>query len=100
MTVALTDDPVGYYVNLANASTPSAFDAPGTVEGVQQHYPFRVHDTGSSRDPSEQDTRSTEEIARLLAEAAGMFGDKPQSGNRTYRPTRTAAPGRPGSPRT
>ena len=57
-----------------------------------------VHDTGSSRDPSEQDTRSTEEIARLLAEAAGMFAEKPHGSVNTYQPTPYRSPDPSGKP--
>lgn len=41
---------------------------------MQQHYPFPVHDTGSSRDPSQSVTDIDSEISRYVAAYRGYFG--------------------------
>lgn len=51
---------VALAANRNPGSSPSAFDGPGTVESVQQHYPFEVYDVGShpeDGDPSDEDAQ-------------------------------------------
>ena len=114
-TVALSEDcewaeaEAGRLVALAASRNPgsshSAFDGPGTVESVQQHYPFEVYDVGShpeDGDPSDEDASTDAIIARLRRGHPGVFGlDKPQSGNRKGRLAGPyPKPARAGSPRT
>ena len=67
------------YFELAGA--PSPFE--GSPEVLLKKPDFEVHEV--SRDDTEQDERSTDEIARLLAKAAGMFAEKPYGANVTHR---------------
>jgi hypothetical protein len=86
MTVALSEDQAyaGAEVARLARENPSAFDTPNDLGGVQQHFPFPVHEV--SRDDTESVTDIDAEINRYLAEHSGMFGrDKPQSGNRKGR---------------
>ena len=68
-----------YFVSLAS-DTPSAFESSPKVLMDKPEFEDEV-----SKDDTEQDDRSSDEIARLLAKAAGMFGEKPYGANATHR---------------
>lgn len=55
----------------------------GTTKNVLKHFPFELDEI--EWEEAKQDTRTTDEIARLLTEATGMFGEKPYGANQTHR---------------
>jgi hypothetical protein len=57
----------------------------GTTKNVVKHFDFEVHEV--DRDDTEQDTRTTDEIARLLAVADSVMGrEKPYGSVNRYAP--------------
>jgi hypothetical protein len=53
----------------------------GTTQDMVRHFDFDVDDVGARDDGDPTDDRSHDEIVRLLAKAAGLFAEKPISGN-------------------
>lgn len=74
MTVSLADDPVGYYVALANEENVSSGP-------LQKHFDFEIHDVGSHPESGSPSVDVEREVARYLAQCS----EKPISGNRKGR---------------
>jgi hypothetical protein len=72
-----------------NPAAVGPFD-PGPGGHVGKHFDFEVHEV--SRDDTENDTRTTDEIARLLAVADSVMGrEKPYGSVNRYAPKSVAA---------
>ena len=82
-TVALSEDyewADSEVLRLAREN-PRVFDVPNDLGGPVQHFDFDIHDTGSSRDPSESVTDIDGEISRYLAAYRGYFGKENPHGS-------------------
>ena len=74
-------------IALAANRDSSPFDGPGTTENVAKHFPFEIHEV--SKDDTERDERTTDEIARLLAVADTVLGRESPHGSVTTHRAKT-----------
>lgn len=96
MTVSLTDDPVGYYVALADEQNVSSGP-------LKAHFDFEVHDVGThpeSGDPTDPDGGDTAAVIARLQKAHPEFfsPSKTYGANVTHKPSAYRSPGPQGKP--